>query len=140
MYLLDTNVVSELRRGSKAEPAVSAWANTAASELFFLSTITLLEIRRGILLIARRDPRQSAILETWLNDVVLREFESRILPFDADMALRCAALHVPNPKPERDALIAATALAKDLTLVTRNLRDFSDCGVRLIDPWSYEYR
>lgn len=140
MYLLDTNVISELRRGSKAHPAVLAWAQTVLPEYFFLSAITILEIQRGILLVARRDAVQGALLGQWLDHVILPEFRERILPFDTETALRCAALHVPDPKPERDALIAARALAKDLTLVTRNLRDFSGCALRLLDPWAVQPR
>lgn len=133
-YLLDTNVHSELRRGSLADPAVLQWAAKHQLENFHLSAVTILEIELGVLRLARRDPKQAKPLRAWIEKT-LADFDGRILPIDGDVALRCAALHVPNPRPDRDAYIAATALVNDLTVVTRNVRDFASTGVRLFNPW-----
>jgi len=140
MQLLDTNVVSELRKtGSRrADPHVSRWATSAPAGGFFISVITLMELETGVRLLERRDNKQGAVLRSWLNDKVLPGFAGRMLPVDAAVALRCAALHVPDPRPERDALIAATALVHGMTLVTRNVADFEPMGVPLFDPWAAE--
>jgi toxin FitB len=137
MYLLDTNVVSELRkaRAGKANPNVAAWAASTAHETLFLSAITVEELELGTLLIERRDPVQGAILRTWLEKHVLPAFGDRILPVDTAVARRTAALHVPDPRPIRDAQIAATALVHRLTVVTRDALDFKSTGVNVIDPW-----
>ena len=137
MYLLDTNVLSELRKAKtgRADPAVAAWARTTSAESLFLSCITVLEIEMGMLLIERRDPAQGALLRYWLHQQILPTFAGRILPVDIDVALRCATLHVPNPHADRDALIAATALVRGFTVVTRNLPDFETTGVRILNPW-----
>lgn len=135
MYLLDTNVVSALRRPIQADASVRTWAATVQLAELFLSTITVLEIERGILLIDRRDPAQATILRTWLEDRVLVDFGGRIFPVDVPVARRCAALHVPDRRPERDAMIAATALVHGLTVVTRNIADFAATGVSLLNPW-----
>ena len=135
MFLLDTNVISELRRSDKADGNVVAWAGTVAAASFFLSTISILEIELGTLLIARRDATQGASLRSWIDDQILPRFEGRILPIDTTVAQRCARLHVPDPRAERDALIAATALVHGLTVVTRNVADFAPLGVTLLDPW-----
>ena len=135
MFLLDTNVVSELRRPDKADANVRDWAaGTQLAELF-LSAVTVLEIERGILLIQRRDQMQAAILRRWLEEDVLTDFAGRIFPVDVPVARRCAALHVPDRQPERDAMIAATALVHGLTVVTRNTADFVATGVALLNPW-----
>jgi hypothetical protein len=138
MYLLDTNIVSELRRPDRADPSVRGWAEGQDAAGYFLSAVTALEIERGVLLTERRDPRQGGQLRSWLEEELLPAFEGRILPIDTAVARRCAALHVPDPKPERDALIAATALVHRLTVVTRNVADFQGTGVRLLDPWRQE--
>jgi predicted nucleic acid-binding protein len=135
MFLLDTNVISELRRPQKANGNVLAWAGTVSAASFFLSAITILEIELGTLQIARRDAIQGTILRTWIDEQILPRFESRILPIDTAVAQRCARLHVPDPRAERDALIAATALVHGLTVVTRNMSDFDSLGVTLLNPW-----
>jgi len=134
VFLLDTNVVSELRR-SRAEPRVLAWAAASAPEDFFLSAITVLEIEQGAFQLKRRDWRRGADFESWLRIFVLPSFENRILAFDVAAAIRCASLHVPDPRQERDAMIAATALEHRLTVATRNVRDFAAMGVPLLNPW-----
>ncbi|MBY0448091.1 MAG: type II toxin-antitoxin system VapC family toxin, partial [Hyphomonadaceae bacterium] len=129
MFLLDTNVVSELRRPARAGPHVRAWADNTPAELYALSVVTVQELERGTLLMERRDAAQGAILRRWLEEAVLAKLASRILPIEVAVARRCAQLHVPNPRPERDALIAATALVYGLTVVTRNVADFEPMGV-----------
>lgn len=138
MLLLDTNVVSELRKvaNRRADPKVLAWSARQAPETSFLSAVTIFEIEQGILRLERRDKRQSAALRQWLDGHILPTFEARILPFDTAVARRCAALHVPDPRPERDAMIAATALVHGLTLATRNVADFQNMGVKFVDPWA----
>lgn len=136
MFLLDTNVVSELRRPDHAHPAVRAWAASQKAAGFFLSAITILEIETGILLLARKDPAQAQHLRRWLEDVIVPRFGDRTLPVDVAVARRCASLQVPDRRPDRDALIAATALVHGLTVVTRNTRDFAPNGVATLDPWS----
>ena len=137
MFLLDTNVISELRKAGdgKADANVVAWLSSVDATTFYLSAITLMEIELGILRIERRDPAQGARLRTWMDRHILPEFTDRTLPVDTVVALRCAPLHVPNPRPERDAFIAATALAHGMTVVTRNVADFAPTGVPLLNPW-----
>ena len=135
MFLLDTNVISELRRPDKADRNVTAWANAVPAASFFISAISILEIERGVLLIARRDAAQSAVLRAWIDRQILARFEGRVLAVDTAVAQRCAPLHVPDPRAERDALIAATAMVHGLTVVTRNVADFEPMGVALINPW-----
>src|SRR5208282_2592140 len=130
MYLLDTNVVSELRRvdAGTADPHVKAWSETLDAESTFLSVITVLDLELGTLLMERRDARQGAMLRVWLNNRILLEYERRILPIDAQIAKRCATLHVPDPQDDRDSLIAATALVHSMTVVTRNVSHFQRTG------------
>jgi predicted nucleic acid-binding protein len=135
MYLVDTNVVSELRRPERADTNVVAWASTVPAASFFLSVISILEIELGALQIARRDAAQGAVLREWIDDQILPRFDGRILAIDTAVAQRCAHLHVPDPCAERDALIAATALVHGLTVVTRNVADFERVGVALLNPW-----
>jgi hypothetical protein len=135
MYLLDTNVLSELRRRDRTHPKVAAWADRIQPSDLFLSAITILKIEAGTLMLARRDKAAGAVLRAWIDDKVLPVFQGRILAVDAAVAQRCARLHVPDPRAERDALIAATALVHGLTLVTRNVADFELMGVDLFNPW-----
>lgn len=137
MFLLDTNVISELRKAGdgKANPKVVAWLSNVDANAFFLSAVTLMELELGVLRIERRDRAQGAAMRVWMDHHILPEFAERTLPVDAAVALRCAALHVPDPRPERDALIAATALVHGMTVVTRNLADFKASGVPLLNPW-----
>lgn len=137
MYLLDTNVVSELRKAKagKADKNVRAWAESVLATSMFVSSITILELETGILLVERRDPTQGALLRTWLDGHVLPAFAGRILSIDVAVALRCAKLHVPDPRSDRDALIAATALVHGMTVVTRNVADFELTGVAILNPW-----
>lgn len=137
MYLLDTNVVSELRKIGigKADPKVTAWAQRTPTSRLWLSAISILELEIGVLRIERRDERQGAILRGWMLEQVLPSFEGRTLPVDSRIARHCARLHVPDPRSARDALIAATALVHDLVVITRNIADFGPMGVELENPW-----
>lgn len=138
MYLLDTNVVSELRKAKagKADRSVVAWATRVPASSLFLSVISVLELETGVLLVERRDSAQGAILRVWLAEHVLPSFAGRILAIDTAVAQRCARLHVPDPRAGRDALIAATALAHGMTVVTRNVADFEPMGARILNPWT----
>ena len=137
MFILDTNVISELRKAGdgKADANVVAWLSSVDAGSLYLSAITLMEIELGVLRIERRDPVQGARLRAWVDRRILPEFADRTLPVDLAVALRCAPLHVPDPRPERDAFIAATALVHGMTIVTRNLADFAPIGVPLVNPW-----
>ena len=137
MFVLDTNVVSELRkiRLGRADKNVAQWADSVDSTTLYLSAVTVRELEIGVSLAERRDPSQGAIFRTWLDVHVLPAFAGRILPVDTVVAKRSAALHVPNPGPFRDSLIAATALIHKMTLVTRNTADFQTSGVTLFNPW-----
>ena len=137
MFLLDTNVVSELRkvRLGKANRHVAKWADSVDAADLFLSAITIQELEMGVLLAERRDPSQGAIFRAWLNGHVLPAFSGRVLPVDIAVAQRSARLHVPDPRPVRDALIAATALVHGMTVVTRNVADFEPTGVLILNPW-----
>ena len=137
MFVLDTNVVSELRKANtgKANANVVAWANSVLPASLFLSTISILELEMGILLIERRDQEQGEMLRNWLENQVLPTFEERILVVDTAVARQCARLHVPDPCSERDALIAATALVHGMTVVTRNVDDFKPTGIAILNPW-----
>lgn len=140
MFVLDTNVVSELRkvRSGKADPNVARWADSADADTLYLSAITVLELEIGVLQVERRDAAQGAILRDWLNNRVLPEFQDRIFSVDVAVAQRCAHLHVPDRSSERDALIAATALVHGMTVVTRNEYDFRATGVLVLNPWTPE--
>ena len=137
MFVLDTNVVSELRkiRLNKADINVTAWAESVDATNLFVSAITVMELELGVLSVERKDATQGAMLRSWLEQQVLPEFAGRTLPVDTAVAQRCARLHVPNRRGERDALIAATALVHGMTVVTRNIADFQPMGVKLFNPW-----
>jgi len=134
MFLLDTNVVSELRK-AQADPALVAWARSVPAYRLYISAITLLEIETGILRLERRDPEQDSPLRNWLEAHVIPAFAGRVLSIDGAVARRCARLHVPDRSNECDALIAATALVHDMTVVTRNTRDFAFSGAPVLNPW-----
>jgi toxin FitB len=136
VFLLDTNVLSELRRRDRTDPKVAAWADRVHVSELFLSVITILEVEAGTLRLLRRDPEQGAVLRSWIDSNVLPAFDGRILPVDTAVAQRCASLHVPDPRAERDALIAATALVHRLKVVTRNVVDFETMGVATLNPWN----
>jgi predicted nucleic acid-binding protein len=140
VYLLDTNVISELRKtkSGKANKNVVIWANSVSAPSLFLSVITILELETGMLLAEQRDPVQGTMLRSWLNTHVLPAFSDRILAVDIAVAQRCAKLHVPDPRSERDAIIAATALVHGLIVVTRNVDDFESTGVKILNPWKFK--
>ena len=137
MFVLDTNVISELRKAGdgKADHNVVTWLSRCAATTLYLSAVTVLELELGVLRIERRDAAQGSRLRMWMTHHVLPEFLDRILPVDAAVALRCAPLHVPDPRSYRDALIAASALVHGMTVVTRNVADFEATGVTLLNPW-----
>jgi len=137
MFVLDTNVVSELRkvRLGRADLNFATWTQNVDAADLFVSTITIMELELGVLSIERKDATQGAMLRTWLEQHVLPEFSGRTLPVDTAVAQRCARLHIPDKRGERDALIAATALVHGMTVVTRNVADFKPTGVTIINPW-----
>ena len=130
-------MVSELRkvRLGKSDANVTTWAASVDASDLFVSAITIMELELGVLSIERKDAIQGAMLRSWLEQHVLPEFSRRTLPVDTAVAQRCARLHVPDMRGERDALIAATALVHGMTVVTRNVADFKPTGVILINPW-----
>ena len=136
-YLLDTNVLSELRkvRLGKADANVAAWGASMDAAALFVSAISIMELEMGVLSVERRDSAQGALLRAWLDQQVLPEFSARTLPVDTAVAQRCAWLHVPDRGGERDALIAATALVHGMAVVTRNVADFAPTGVGIVNPW-----
>lgn len=138
MFLLDTNVVSELRKApsGKVEPGVVAWAKSVPASSLYLSVLSVYELELGVLGKERQDSHQGALLRRWLNDHVLPAFAGRILPLDTAIVVRSAALGVPDRLPERDGFIAATALVHGMTVVTRNPPDFERTGVKLHNPWT----
>ena len=138
MFLLDTNVISELRkaRAGRADKNVTEWAASAPAASMFVSVITIQELEIGVLLAERHDPPRGALLRRWLEEQVLPAFAERIVPVDVVIARRGALLHVPHPRPVRDALIAATALVHGMSVATRNVADFAPTGAKPIDPWA----
>lgn len=141
MYVLDTNIVSEIRKikTGKADPGVVAWTRRVATGLTYISAITIQELEHGVLLAERRDPAAGSVLRSWLDNDVYNAFEQRILPIDATVARLAAALHVPSPAPVNDALIAATAMANGMAVVTRNSSDFERFdSLQVLNPWTQE--
>lgn len=140
MYLLDTNVISELRKSStgKANSNVTAWTKSVGTNQLFISSITVFELEQGVLRMERKDPHQGQILRSWLNNRVLPSFAERILPFDTLIAFHAAKMHIPNPRSDRDSFIAATAKAHGLTMVTRDYKDFKDISINLLNPWEFQ--
>lgn len=135
-YLLDTNVISELRKPqARASRSVVAWVRAQTPTLMYVSAITVLELELGVARVERRDVEQGRRLRAWLDERVLVGFSDRVLAVDVAVAQRAARLHVPDPRPERDALIAATALVHGMSVVTRNVADFEVTGVPTINPW-----
>lgn len=135
-YLVDTNVLSELRkRPGKIDENVRVWADQLELSSAFMSVISAMEIELGVALVERRDAAQGALLRHWYESTVLKSFDGRILPMSLDVARTAVQMHVPNPQPDRDAYIAATAKVYSLTVVTRNVRDFKQTGVHLFNPW-----
>jgi len=139
MFLLDTNVVSELRkvRSAKANAGVARWSTATPSAELFVSAITIHELEHGVLLLERSDPKQGAVLRAWLDGSVTDAFDDRVIPVDGEVARRAAGLHVPDPAPFRDGLIAGTALVHGMTVVTRDLKHFRRFdGLEVLSPWS----
>ena len=137
MLLLDTNVVSELRKvaSGRAHPNVVVWNETVDPAETFISSVVLHELEIGVRLVEHNDPPAGMVLRNWLENSVLTAFSGRILPLDEAAAVQAARWHVPDPKPINDAYIAATAFTRRMTLVTRNVRDFDGMGLALVNPW-----
>jgi predicted nucleic acid-binding protein len=137
VFVLNTNVVSELRRGKtrRADPNVVAWASGVAPADLYLSAVTILNLELGVRHPERRDAGQGAVLRAWLDGQVRPAFQGRVLSCDEAAAICCAGLHVPDDRSDRDAMIAATALVHAMTVVTRNTADFAPTGVALLNPW-----
>ncbi len=137
MFLLDTNVISELRKiyAHKADPNVTRWSERTPTGEMFLSVITIFELEMGIRRLERRDRSQANMFRNWLEGYLLNAFDGRIFPATIEIARVCAAYHVPDPAPFRDSFIAATAQVHNLILVTRNTSDFVRCGIPLLNPW-----
>lgn len=135
MFVLDTNIVSELRKGTRAHANVRKWAEALPAAALYMSAISILELEIGILLVERRDMKQGAVLRAWMERHVLPTFTGRVLAVDTAVAQRCAALHLPNPRSDRDPIIAATALVHGMTVATRNVKHFKAMGVAMVDPW-----
>jgi predicted nucleic acid-binding protein len=137
-FLLDTNVVSELRKpAERRSEQFNDWAGDLSPSDTSLSVITVLELRTGIESKRRRDPQQAEILDVWLEKSVLPSYLGRVLDVDQTVADATARLHVPDPRPAHDALIAATAQVHGLTLVTRNVADFEPMAIPLVNPWDW---
>ena len=133
-YLLDTNVVSELRKGNRADVGVRAWFDEHSTDQLWLSVLVVGELRRGVELLRRRDKRAGKRLSDWLATIT-SEYGDRIIPITTNVCERWAMLNVPDPVPVIDGLLAATALERDLVLVTRNTVDVERTGVALVNPF-----
>jgi toxin FitB len=137
MYLLDTNIISESRQlgTARIDHHAARWFAQVDVEITFISAMTLFELERGVRQIERRDAAQGSVLRRWLSDQIMTTYEHRTLPLTRAVALICAGLHIPDPKSERDAWIAATAIDAELVLVSRNVSDFAGMGVEVINPF-----
>lgn len=137
MYLFDTNIVSEMRKIKRgdADKQLVTWLQSVSHTDFYTNAVVLMELQRGILGKVRKDPQQAKNLENWFQTAVKTMFEGRILPIDETTATICARLHVPNLTPENDAWIAASAIQHNLTLVTRNTKDFQHPNLRVFNPF-----
>lgn len=140
MYLLDTNIILDSRKlgTSRMDSRATRWFAGVDVETSFVSAMTIFELERGVRQMERRDPAQGSALRRWLDDQIMTTYEHRTLPVTRAVALICAGLHIPDPKSERDAWIAATAIDAELTLVSRNVGDFANMGVGLINPFEHE--
>lgn len=138
MYLMDTNLISEMRKieQGKGSANVTAWLGEIPNSLLCTSAVVMMELERGVLPMERKDIEQGKRLRHWLENVVKKQFNGRILPIDASTAEICAALHVPDRSPENDAWIAAQAIQHHLILVTRNEKDFAELGIRVLNPFT----
>lgn len=134
-YLLDTDVVSGLRRLNHLPRETAAWFASVPEDSLYISVITVMEIEIGIRRRERRDPAQGALLRRWKSEWVLPAFDGRVLDVTTEIAEACAAMHVPDPKPSFDSLIGATAIVHGFTLLTRNLADFPNMPIAKLDPW-----
>lgn len=135
MFLLDTNVISELRKGKNTNPLVLKWSQSVSIDSLYISCISLMELEMGMLSVSRKDSLFGQKLHEWIHHQIIPTFSKRTLPIDARVALCCAKLHIPDRRSERDALIAATAIVHDLTVITRNTADFEATGVKFLNPW-----
>jgi toxin FitB len=140
MFLLDTNIISESRKlgTSRIDPHAALWFAQVDVETSFVSAMTIFELERGVRQMERRDAKQGLVLRHWFEDLIMATYEHRTLPLSRAVALVCAGLHIPDPKSERDAWIAATAIEAGLTLVTRNVADFANIGVGIVNPFERE--
>ena len=134
-FLIDTNIVSELRKGARCDPGVTTWWAGVAEDDLWLSALVLGEIRKGVELARRRDPRKAEALEAWLGDVIAG-FGDRVLPVDTAVAEEWGRMNAIRPAPVIDALLAATARANGLTLVTRNTADVAGLGAEVLNPFA----
>jgi Predicted nucleic acid-binding protein, contains PIN domain len=135
MYLIDTHAITEMRRRERVDGKFAEWAASVAPADLYISTISVLELEMGLMTLEHRSPSRASPLRVWLDTKVLPAFEGRILPIDIRVARRAAALHVPQRRPERSALIAATAIVHGLSVVTRNASEFEPLGVAVLNPW-----
>lgn len=135
MFIVDTNIVSDLRKPNKAAPELVAWAEAQDPAKVYISAISIFELELGIRRKAHTDAVQGKVLMDWFEGIVLPFYQGRTLPVCFDTVRACAPLHVPNKRPERDAFIAATALFHQMTVVTRNEKDFVGMNCALLNPW-----
>ena len=134
-YLLDTNIVSEARKGERADPGVVAWLSSTRERELYISVLVVGEIRQGIERLRRRDPAQAEPFNAWLERL-LRDYADRVVPVNAEIAEEWGRMNVPDPLPAVDGLMAATAKARGMTFVTRNTADVARTGIRLLSPFA----